>query len=125
MHLDELQIFSLKIALIGIVPFFLIFRFCSIKYALCIFFIILIIAMISFFNREIAKTIKSKSSSIAHSCGNFISYTILTIIFTFVVIPTKLLMKITKRDRLKIREQDRETYWSEYNKNNQDYELQY
>jgi predicted membrane protein len=57
--------------------------------------------------------------------GSYVSKLVLYLGYIFVVIPTALLMKITKRDRLKIKKQTVSSYWINIENAEEDYERQF
>ena len=57
--------------------------------------------------------------------GKYIAIVTLAIVYIVAVLPTGLLMKIVKRDRLRLKKPNVETYWLDNENKNTDYEYQF
>ncbi len=125
MKLSELTKFSISLILVPIVPAWLIFKYIC-PYGAGIFLgFFWILALVSFFNKEIAYKLKGLFGKIGAFLGKHIANIILFFIFIIAVIPTKILMVFARRDRLKRRSFDDETYWLNCTETQHDYELEY
>ncbi len=125
MKISELTKFSISLTLIPIVPAWLIYKYIC-PYGAAIFLgFFWILALISFINKKFASELKHLLDKVGAFLGKYISYAALFFIFVIAVIPTKLMMVIAKRDRLKRRSFDDETYWIDCSSQKHDYELEY
>ena len=57
--------------------------------------------------------------------GNYIARVILFFVYVFAVLPTGILMKMVKRDRLRLKKQNINSYWVDCEQVNTDYEYQF
>ena len=125
MKLSELTKFSISLTLVPIIPSWLIYKYIC-PYGAGIFLALCwLLALISFCNKKIASDLKSLFGKIGAFLGKHIANIILFLIFIIAVIPTKILMSFAKRDRLKRRSFEEETYWLDYGDTKHDYELEY
>ena len=125
MKLSELTKFSISMTLVPIVPAWLIYKYIC-PYGAGIFLgLCWLLALVTFFNKKIASDLKALLGKIGAFLGRYIANVILFLIFIFAVLPTKLIMIFAKRDRLKRRSFDDETYWLECGDTKHDYELEY
>jgi len=125
MKLSELTKFSITLTLVPLVPAWLIYKYIC-PYGAAIFLgICWLLALITFFNKKIAKDLKALLEKVGAFLGKYISICALFFIFVVAVIPTKLVMMLVKRDRLKRRSFDDETYWIDCGDVKHDYELEY
>ena len=125
MKLSELTKFSISLSLIPLIPAWLVYKYICPYGAAILLGICWILALITFFNKKIAQDLKNLLDKIGAFLGKYISICALFFIFVVAVIPTKLLMMIVKRDRLKRRSFDQETYWIDCTETKHDYELEY
>ena len=125
MKISELTKFSISLTLIPIVPAWLIYKYIGLKPAIILLACLWFIALISFCSKKFAAWLKQILEKIGAFLGKYISYAALFFIFIVAVIPTKLMMMLAKRDRLKRRSFDDETYWINCSEQKHDYELEY
>jgi len=125
MKLSELTKFSISLTLVPLVPAWLLYKYVC-PYGAGIFLgLCWILALVTFLNKKIASDLKNLFEKIGAFLGRHIANIILFIIFIIAVIPTKILMVIVRRDRLKRRSFNDETYWLECGEDKHDYELEY
>lgn len=125
MKLSDLTKFSISLTLIPIIPAWLIYKhICSYGAGIFLGFFWLL-ALISFCNKRIAADLKTLFEKIGAFLGKYISNIALFFIFVVAVIPTKIMMVIARRDRLKRRSFNDETYWIDCGEQKHDYELEY
>ena len=60
-----------------------------------------------------------------HFLGKYLAIIALFFVYIFAVLPTGILMKIVKRDRLLLKKPNTQTYWKKYENTNSDYEYQF
>lgn len=82
----------------------------------------LVIALIFLFlgliNSKLLTPLKILWIKLGHFLGNIISPLILSIIYFFVVTPTGLLMRLFRKDILRLKKNNKSTYWENKNSNN-------
>ena len=125
MKLDELTKFAITLGLLPWIPAFLLYKHSNIKIAIIILAVFLSLSLLSFISKRFASSFKHVLEKIGGFLGKYIAIVVLFIGYIFVVIPTGLLMKMVKRDRLKLKKQNTETYWITYENKNTDYEYQF
>ena len=72
-----------------------------------------------------AFSIKSLLTEIGSFLGRYLAIVVLIIGYIVAVMPTGLIMKLVKRDRLRLKKSQIQTYWKKYENNNTDYEYQF
>ena len=84
-----------------------------------------VVAILSLLIPKFGNYIYDKSVKIGNFVGKYIAIAALFFIYILAVIPTGLLMKIVKRDRLMLKKTETKTYWQVYDSTNTDYEYQF
>ena len=64
-------------------------------------------------------------TKIGNFLGKYIAIIVLAFGYIIAVIPTGLLMKLVRRDRLRLKKANVESYWKDYDNTNTDYEFQF
>ena len=111
-----------------IMPFaigFLLYRHSHIRSAIITIVAFLSIALLSLIIPKFGNFVHEKGKELGSFIGRYIAIVILFIGYIVAVIPTGLLMKLVKRDRLRLKKQTIETYWINNENTSKDYELQY
>ena len=72
--------------------------------------------------KEISNKIKNKILKVQKKVAAVITKIVLFLEYFIVIMPTALLMKITRRDRLLLRKTKSASYWKDYTNKNNDYE---
>ena len=85
---------------------------------------ILPVATVSVIVAPLGEIIYNLISRVGKIIGNIISKTILIFVWFFAVLPTGVVMKIAKRDRLRLRKVEKQSYWID-NKEEVNYEYQF
>ena len=125
MKINELTKFAITLGLLPWIPAFLLYKHSHIKAAMILLAIFLILSMLSFLSKKFAKNFKNVLEKIGAFLGKYIAIIVLFLGYIFVVIPTGLLMKIVKRDRLRLKKPNVSSYWLNYENKNTDYEYQF
>ena len=125
MKINELTKFAITLALLPWIPFYLLYRNGLINIAFSAVAIFLGLSLICFLSKNFAIGFKSILDTIGHFIGKYLAILVLSIGYIVAVIPTGLLMKIVKRDRLKLKKPDVKSYWIDYDKEKTDYEFQF
>ena len=125
MKINELTKFAITLGILPWIPAFLLNKHGHQDIAIYVLAIFLTLSLISFISKRFAHWFKSNLTKIGNFLGKYIAITVLTIGYIIAVVPTGLLMKIVKRDRLRLKKPDLETYWVDYENKNTDYEFQF
>lgn len=120
---------NIKISIIFTVIFcsslFLLYRYSILKAFLFIPILFLLIAIFSIINPNFGYFIHKKCTKAGEITGKYIAIIALFIIYIFSVIPTGFIMKLTKRDRLKLKKTNSNSYWIKEKNKTVNYEYQY
>ena len=125
MKISELTKFAITLGLLPWIPAFILYKHLHIKAAIILLTAFLILSILSFLSKRFAKNFKNILEIIGAFLGKYIAIIVLFIGYLFVVIPTGLLMKIVKRDRLKLKKPNVNSYWINFENKNTDYEYQF
>ena len=88
----------------------------------CVLFAILIISLI---NKIFAKKLHCFLSETGSFLGEKITVSVLFFVFIVAIIPTKILMVIFKRDRLRLKKENVDSYWINSEDEKQNWDLPY
>lgn len=125
MKINELTKFAITMGLLPWIPAFVLYKHTQIKAAAIVLAIFLALSFLCFVSKKFAYSFKSLLEKIGGFLGRYIAIVVLAIGYIAAVIPTGLLMKIVKRDRLRLKKPDVKTYWLDYENKNTDYEYQF
>ena len=125
MKINELTKFAITLGLLPWVPAFLLNKHGYQDAAIYVLVIFLTLSFICFASKKFAHLFKSILTKIGNFLGQYIAIIVLAIGYILAVLPTGLLMKIVKRDRLRLKNPNLETYWVDYENKNTDYEFQF
>ena len=104
---------------------YMLYRHHHYRSAVIVLAVLLSTAFISLIIPKIGKFIYNIGKKTGSFIGKYIAIIILFIGYIIAVIPTGLLMKLVRRDRLKLRKPDSPTYWIDNENISKDYELQF
>lgn len=90
-----------------------------------LYYIFIIAALYSLIYPKGGKIIYKTAGKTGEFIGKYLAIAVLTIVYVIAVIPTGVLMKIVKRDRLRLKKPNLSSYWINYEKSNTDYEYQF
>lgn len=122
---EEAKKLKLMLTFIPIIPALMLIKHSHLKVAILVISISWTLAILSFFSKKCANFIYTKGKKLLKIIGDFLAVIVLFIIYIFAVLPTGIIMKITKRDRLSLRKQNAETYWKDIKKEDPNYEYQF
>ena len=125
MKINELTKFAITLGLLPWIPAFLLNKHGHQDIAVYILTIFLTLSLISFISKKFAHWFKSTLTSIGNFLGKYLAIIVLAIGYLLAVFPTGILMKIVKRDRLRLKKPNLKTYWVDYENKNTDYEFQF
>lgn len=125
MHIKE----NIKAAIIcTVMPVaiaFMLYKHSHIRLASGILVIFLSIAAICVIIPKAGFFIHKTGSKIGNFLGKYLAIIALFIVYICAVLPTGILMKLVKRDRLRLKKSDIKSYWIKYDGQNSDYENQF
>ncbi|MBQ9246234.1 hypothetical protein IJ182_08210 [bacterium] len=120
---------NIKVAIMcTVMPFaigFLLYKHSHYRTAMYVLISFLTVAFLSLIIPKFGNFVHKKGKQVGSFLGRYIAIVILFIGYIVAVMPTGFLMKIVKRDRLRLKKQNLQSYWVENENNNTDYELQY
>lgn len=123
--MNEYRKFALTLGLLPWIPAFVLYKHHLNTIAMYILCIFIALSILSFLFNGFAKFFKHTLDKIGAFLGKYLAIIVLTIGYIVAVIPTGLLMKIVKRDRLKLKKPDVKSYWLDYENRSTDYEYQF
>lgn len=125
MKIKESIKFAITLGLLPWIPAFILYKHSMLKagiYVICIF---VILSVICFIFEKFALRFKSVLTAAGGFIGRYLAIVVLTLGYFIAVVPTGLIMKLVKRDRLMLKKPQIQTYWKKYENNNTDYEYQF
>ena len=125
MKLNEATKFALTLLLMPWIPAFILYKHNQIDATYIVLGIFLLTSFICFISKKISILLKSILTKVGKFLGKYIAIIALSIVYIVAVLPTGILAKIVKRDRLRLKKQNLDTYWLEYKNENTDYEYQF
>ena len=125
MKINELTKFAITLGLLPWIPAFLLYKHNNLQIAIIVLSVFLSLSIVCFISKTFAKKFKHILDKIGDFLGKYIAIIVLAIGYVIAIAPTGFLMKIVKRDRLKLKKQDTSTYWVDYNSEKTDYEYQF
>ena len=125
MKINELTKFAITLGLLPWIPAFLLYKHNHLDIAYCIIGIFLTLSILSFFSKKFAQSFKTILEKIGHFLGKYIAIIVLFFGYIIAIIPTGFIMKLVKRDRLRLKKPDLQTYWTKYSEEKTDYEYQF
>lgn len=125
MKINELTKFAIMLFLLPWIPAFILYKH---SYELCAFYLLIVfilLSLISLVFKGFARRFKNILNIIGNFLGKYTAIIVLAVGYFVSVVPTGLIMKIVKRDRLRLKKQNLATYWLNYENSNTDYENQF
>ena len=125
MKIKESIKFAITLGLLPWIPAFLINKHGHQDVAIYVLVTFIALSLVCFVSQRFAHWLKTILTKIGSFLGKYIAIVVLAIGYLFAVLPTGLLMKIVKRDRLRLKKTNLETYWVDSENKNTDYEYQF
>ncbi len=125
MKISEHIKFSITMAIVPWIPAFILYRHSQIKIALILLCTFIFVSLVCFINKSFALNLKRILTKTGNIIGRYLAIIVLFIGYFIAVLPTGILMKAVKRDRLKLKKQNVNSYWINYENNSTDYEYQF
>ncbi len=123
--MNEYRKFALTLGLLPWIPAFVLHKHNLDVIALQVLCVFIALSILCFMFLGFAKFLKHTLDKIGAFLGRYLAIIVLTIGYIVAVIPTGLLMKIVKRDRLRLKKPDVKSYWLNCENKNTDYEYQF
>ncbi len=125
MKIKEEKKFALTLFLLPWIPAFILHKRGVDIWALRVLILFISLALLSFISSAFALKFKRILDTVGHFLGKYLAIIVLAIGYIVAVMPTGLIMKLVKRDRLRLKKPQIQTYWKKYENNNTDYEYQF
>lgn len=125
MKINELTKFAITLGLLPWIPAYLLYKHSHQDFAVIVLAIFLVLSIISFSSKKFAEWFKNILTKIGNFLGKYIAIFVLALGYILAVVPTGLLMKLVKRDRLRLKKQNVGSYWKDYEASTTDYEFQF
>jgi len=123
--MNEIKKFQISLLIFSIIfPLILWFKTSKII-AVSLFSILFLISLISFLNKNFSLFLKAKLKATADFIGCYLAIMTLFFIFILAILPTKFISKLFKRDRLKLKNNNAESYWINVENKENNWDLQY
>lgn len=121
----EAKKLPLMLTFIPIVPALMLFKHSHLKSAILVIAISWSISLLTIISKKIANFVYVNGKKLLKIIGDFLATIALFIIYVFAVLPTGLAMKFSKRDRLKLKKHNAETYWKDIKQEEANHEYQF
>ncbi|MGM9994159.1 MAG: hypothetical protein ACI37R_05475 [Candidatus Avigastranaerophilus sp.] len=125
MHIKENIKAALICAVMPSVIALMLFRHSHILLASGLLVIFLSLAAICIIIPKAGFFVHKTGSRAGNILGKYLAIAALFLVYICAVLPTGILMKIVKRDRLRLKKPDVKSYWIKYDGQNSDYENQF
>lgn len=123
--MNEYRKFALALGLLPWIPAFILHKHNLDTIAIEVLCVFIGLSVLSFMFIGFAKILKHTLDKIGAFLGKYLAIIVLVIGYIVAVIPTGMLMKIVKRDRLKLKKPNVKSYWLDYENRSTDYEYQF
>jgi hypothetical protein len=111
--------------ILPVIPTFFLVKHSHFKFAIILLVSFWGCFLISVISRRVLNFLYKSVISSLRYLGNKAAKIALFLVYILSVVPIGFLMKITKRDRLKLKKNEQESYWEDYNNNDSDYSYQF
>lgn len=125
MKIHELRKFAITLGLLPWIPAFVLYKHSYAKFALYVLVLFLALSLFCFLSKTFAEKFKALLSVICGFLGKYLAILVLLLGYIIAVIPTGILMKIVKRDRLRLKKPNIDSYWINHENKTTDYEYQF
>ncbi len=125
MKINELKKFAITLALLPWIPAYILYKHSFYKAAITVLCVFLPLSIICFISKTFAAKLKEFLDKTGGFIGRYLAVIILFFVYFIAVVPTGLLMKIVKRDRLRLKKQKIQSYWLNNENKTSDYEYQF
>ena len=125
MNIDDCKKLAITLTLLPLIPAVILYKHSLLMVAVTLLIIFWLLAVLCFVSKSFSVKFKKLLDKIGSFLGKYIAIVVLAIGYLVAVLPTVVLMKIVKRDRLRLKKPNVETYWLDNENKNTDYEYQF
>lgn len=125
MKINELTKFAITLGLLPWIPAFILYKHSLQDCAITVIAIFLSLFFLCLISKKFAHFLKLNLEKFGGFLGKYLAIIVLAIGYVIAVIPTRFLMKLVKRDRLRLKKQQLNSYWKDQENTNSDYEYQF
>lgn len=125
MKINELTKFAITLGILPWIPAFILYKHSMFRAAVVVLAVFIALSLLCFISKSFARVLKATLTEIGNFIGKYLAIVVLFLGYIFAILPTGLLMKIVKRDRLRIKKPKLETYWKNNEAEKTDYEYQF
>ncbi len=125
MKINEYKKLAITLTLLPLIPAVILYKHSLLMVAVTVLAVFWILAILCFVSKSFSVKFKKLLDKIGSFVGKYIAIVVLAIGYIVAVLPTGLLMKIVKRDRLRLKKPDIKTYWLDNENKETDYEYQF
>ena len=125
MNIDDCKKLAITLTLLPLIPAVILYKHSLLMVAVTLLIIFWLLAVLCFVSKSFSVKFKKLLDKIGSFLGKYIAIVVLAIGYLVAVLPTGVLMKIVKRDRLRLKKPNVETYWLDNENKNTDYEYQF
>ena len=123
--MNEIIKFSISFCLFSIIFSTVMYFKISKTVGLVIFAILFLITILNFISKKFASNFKAALENMAKFIGSKLAIVALFLVYIFAIIPTKIVAILAKRDKLRLKSENKESYWLEIKEEKQNWDLQY
>lgn len=124
-NITEQTKLAITLGLIPWIPAFILYKHSLLKAAVIVLAVFILLSLMCFVSKQFASLLNKFLDKTSGFIGKYIAIIVLSVGYLLAVLPTGLLMKIVKRDRLRLKKPDVQTYWLDYENKNTDYGFQF
>lgn len=115
----------LGLFVLPVVPSILLWQKVDINYLMILFFVFWGLLLICFFSKRFASFIFVNIKKLLKKLGEIFSIIALVFVYIVAIIPTGLIIKLVKRDRLLLKNHNNSSYWKKFEHHSENYESQF
>ncbi len=125
MKFEENTKLALTFAIIPWAIAYILYKNSLITAEITVIMLFLVLSFLCFSFKKFAEGLKYILDRIGEFLGKYIAIMVLFVIYIFAISPTGILMKIVKRDRLRLKKPNINTYWTDCGEQQKNYEYQF
>ena len=111
--LQEYQKAGVSLTILPIIPTILLYKHNHILFAKCLILTCMMLGLLCFSNKNVGTSIFITGKKLGKKIGEIFSITALFFVYITAIIPTAIIMQIVKRDRLRLKKQNIDSYWKD------------
>ncbi len=125
MKFEENTQLALILAILPWAIAYILYKYSLITAEITVIMLFLVLSFLCFSFKKFAVGLKYILDRIGAFLGKYIAVIVLTVIYILAVLPTGILMKTVKRDRLRLKKRNIDTYWTDCGEQQKNYEYQF